>query len=566
MAAIPPGAEWHQKINDALNSSTFLIPIITPNFLESRWCNEEIFLFLEREKAIAAQFPELAGVKRIFPIDYIDITDVDAFNPQLLPELRKRQWIKFHDLRYKDPRDEAVLLRLDRIADSICKEVLRLDQRVTKQLKMAAEAQASAQQSAIHRHEEEEAAAAQKAAAEQQAEAERKARAAIAAQEAAALLRQQEQAARLAHEAEQAQRAAQEREAAQIVERRKREEEERSATTLRHAKEEASRKAQAEAEAEPRKSAKAHAATADTQTDTITTRADRYWPVFLRKRKRLVTIVSSTAGFLVVFFSFTHWGLPIIMYRARNHQDQKLLSMSVGVYRVLGLSRVPWTVQIDRKSCDAGETWDCLLLGDMYATGKDVPQDNIRAVAFYTQANALYRKACDGGSAVECDSLGVMYENGMGVAQDDIQAVALYRKACDRGYSDGCFALGDMYATGKGVPQDTTQAVTLYRKACDVDSSSACLNLGNMYRRGQGVAQDDTQAVVFYRKACDEGFNGIYLTPHEPPDALGCYNLGVMYENGMGVTKDNTQAIAFYQKACDGGDADGCNNLKRLQP
>jgi hypothetical protein len=175
VAAIPPGAEWNQKINDALNSSTFLIPIITPNFLESRWCNEEIFLFLEREQAIAAQFPELAGVKRIFPIDYIDITDVDAFNPQLLPELRKRQWIKFHDLRYKDPRDEAVLLRLDRIADSICKEVLRLDQRVTKQLKMAAEAQASAQQAAIRRQAEDKAAPEQRAiAVQKEREAEEK--------------------------------------------------------------------------------------------------------------------------------------------------------------------------------------------------------------------------------------------------------------------------------------------------------------------------------------------------------------------------------------------------------
>jgi hypothetical protein len=138
VAAIPPGADWNQKISEALNSSTFLIPIITPNFLESEWCNQEVFIFLERERAIARQFPELARAKRIFPIDYIDISDVETFNPQLLPELRKRQWTRFRDLRYKDSKDEDVLVRLDQIAESICKEVLRLDQRTIKERRNAA--------------------------------------------------------------------------------------------------------------------------------------------------------------------------------------------------------------------------------------------------------------------------------------------------------------------------------------------------------------------------------------------------------------------------------------------
>jgi len=148
VAAIPPGAEWHQKINDALNGSTFLIPIITPNFLESEWCNKEYFLFLEREQAIATQFPELSASRRVFPIFYIDITDVEPFNPQLLPELRKRQWTNFRDLIYKEDTHESVRLRLDQIAESLVK-VLRQDQRAVRDRKSGVVAsQTLAQQTA----------------------------------------------------------------------------------------------------------------------------------------------------------------------------------------------------------------------------------------------------------------------------------------------------------------------------------------------------------------------------------------------------------------------------------
>src|ERR1700744_4178141 len=61
VSAIPPGADWEAKIRNALDDSAFFIPIITPNFLESQWCDEEFFIFLEREKALAKEFPALAG-------------------------------------------------------------------------------------------------------------------------------------------------------------------------------------------------------------------------------------------------------------------------------------------------------------------------------------------------------------------------------------------------------------------------------------------------------------------------------------------------------------------------
>ncbi len=67
VAAILPGTQWEDEIRNALGKSAFLIPIVTPAFIESEWCSKEIAVFLDREKEIWRDFPDLAGKRRIFP-------------------------------------------------------------------------------------------------------------------------------------------------------------------------------------------------------------------------------------------------------------------------------------------------------------------------------------------------------------------------------------------------------------------------------------------------------------------------------------------------------------------
>ena len=70
---------------------------------------------------------------------------------------------------------------------------------------------------------------------------------------------------------------------------------------------------------------------------------------------------------------------------------------------------------------------------------------------------------------------------------------------------------------------------------------------------GDGVKQDDVQAVTWFRKAADQGV------------ASAQYNLGLMYEFALGgLTKDLYRAEALYRRGCDGGNATGCEHLKRL--
>ena len=44
-------ASTSEVIREALNRSTFFIPILTPNFIQSEFCLTEVEIFLEREKA-----------------------------------------------------------------------------------------------------------------------------------------------------------------------------------------------------------------------------------------------------------------------------------------------------------------------------------------------------------------------------------------------------------------------------------------------------------------------------------------------------------------------------------
>ena len=86
VAAIPPGAEWDKAIDEAIAQSTFLIPIITPAFVESEFCCREVAKFFEREKEINAAY--FAKVKTWHP---------DRLPPELEP-LRGHAETIFHHL------------------------------------------------------------------------------------------------------------------------------------------------------------------------------------------------------------------------------------------------------------------------------------------------------------------------------------------------------------------------------------------------------------------------------------------------------------------------------------
>ena len=120
VTTIPFGADWEHRIRDALDQSTFFVPIITPSFIQSKWCCTETDIFLRQERRLFEHYPDLHKQSRIFPIDYRAIRDGNAFSPTILTVLRRRLWFSFQDLRDKDPTSETVSRAIGSFAESIC--------------------------------------------------------------------------------------------------------------------------------------------------------------------------------------------------------------------------------------------------------------------------------------------------------------------------------------------------------------------------------------------------------------------------------------------------------------
>ncbi len=122
--AIPPGRDWARQIDEAIEASSFLIPIVTPAFLQSEWCCKEVEMFRRREERLGA-----GGL--IFPIHYIDTDYLDATDPHechdrsVLDFPRTRQWVDFRRLRIHDPDREDVALILEGLASGIRNELRR---------------------------------------------------------------------------------------------------------------------------------------------------------------------------------------------------------------------------------------------------------------------------------------------------------------------------------------------------------------------------------------------------------------------------------------------------------
>lgn len=124
VAAIPWGSDWESEIQRAINRSTFFIPIVTPRFIKSEECAKEIWLFVERQRALRELHPDLPYESLIFPILYVDIDGVDPIDRDAFDEIMKRQIHDFDLLRIKDIDSEPVRMWIATVARDLCR-VLR---------------------------------------------------------------------------------------------------------------------------------------------------------------------------------------------------------------------------------------------------------------------------------------------------------------------------------------------------------------------------------------------------------------------------------------------------------
>ncbi|MBV9761524.1 MAG: right-handed parallel beta-helix repeat-containing protein [Acidobacteriaceae bacterium] len=110
------GQQWKLRIKDSLDTSTFLIPVLTPGFFHSPACREEVEIFLAREE-------ELGRGDLILPIYYVDIPELRREEAQakdkLLSIFAARQYVDWRDLRFESPTSPQVGKTLANMARQI---------------------------------------------------------------------------------------------------------------------------------------------------------------------------------------------------------------------------------------------------------------------------------------------------------------------------------------------------------------------------------------------------------------------------------------------------------------
>jgi TIR domain len=107
------GENWRDRIRRALDETPLLVPIVTPNFLESDECRDELECFLEGEDRRRRW--DLILPVYFYPIRRIDDGEAIA-GDYLLAELRRRQWQDWIELRAEAPDSSRRLAYLSRLA------------------------------------------------------------------------------------------------------------------------------------------------------------------------------------------------------------------------------------------------------------------------------------------------------------------------------------------------------------------------------------------------------------------------------------------------------------------
>lgn len=122
------------------------------------------------------------------------------------------------------------------------------------------------------------------------------------------------------------------------------------------------------------------------------------------------------------------------------------------------------------RACEHGDFQSCVVAGNLYQSGENVPRDDARA------ANA-FSKACGAGEGIACRTLAWMTLNGDGVNKSEARALWLFLEACNHGQPEACTKAGEMHRDGRGIAKDPDQAKELFSRGCMGRDPKACKQL-----------------------------------------------------------------------------------------
>lgn len=192
-----------------------------------------------------------------------------------------------------------------------------------------------------------------------------------------------------------------------------------------------------------------------------------------------------------------------------------------------------------------------VAMANCYRNGLSVLVDMERADELEKKAFSIWNERAATGDAKALFDLGICYRHGEGVPQDNAKAVEYYTLAYKNGYKGAALNLGIMYSEGHGVEKDYTKAYELYNVAAENGVADGFTLMGRHHYYGLGREVNYEKAVELFLKASED----------EEGDAL--YHLGCCYANGLGVKKDDEKAIEYFYRSAYAGMKEAEDVLKK---
>ena len=226
-----------------------------------------------------------------------------------------------------------------------------------------------------------------------------------------------------------------------------------------------------------------------------------------------------------------------------------------------------------KRATEQSDPYAMTLLGEMYANGQGVRQDDAKAEGWYKLAAergnresifaiALFRLAGRNGPAnrneaakllatatklghpLAAYNLALLYLEGEVFPQDFARAAELLRQAADAGNADAQYALAVFYKEGRAVPQDLAESARWLRAAADGDHIDAMVEYAIALYNGTGVPRDEEAAVSLLLKAARKG------------SAIAQNRLARVLATGRGAPKDEVEALKWHLIAKEAGNGD----------
>lgn len=156
---------------------------------------------------------------------------------------------------------------------------------------------------------------------------------------------------------------------------------------------------------------------------------------------------------------------------------------------------------------------------------------------------------CASGNANVCYKQARRYHFGKDVTNDESKAIQYYERACALDHADGCFWAARGYEqTDDPKLKNVPRARVLYQRLCKHDIHKGCRELGNSYIDYPQHPKEVQKGVLLLDDLCDA-------------HPAACYELGRRYYFTSNLKADNATAQKYYARGCKLNNGLSCHAL-----